>query len=137
TPEASVPGPQWGITQVCVVQRRASALPPMPGKIVPIETIRPPLPKPKTAGDYHSIEVIGQLRVSAEQFGRHFWHLVNTKVPNLRSRLECTPLKTIEYSDRYLRTPLTMRLLVETLRTLKAEYPGAFTSSTKIIVNTT
>ena len=137
TPEAKVPGPQWGLSEVCVVERLNSALPPVPGRLVAMEAIRPPLPAPKAAGDYHSIEVTGQLRVSAEQFGRHFWHLVNTKVPTLRKRLESTPLKTIEYSDRYLRTPLTMRLLLETLRALKAEYPGAFTSSTKIVINTT
>ncbi|PRQ06508.1 DEAD/DEAH box helicase [Enhygromyxa salina] len=134
--DARGPGSQWGRTEVCVVDRSPSPLPALAGNPISLDAIRPPLPAPSAAGDYHGIAIEGQLRVSTEVFGRHFWNLVHTKVPNLRKRLASAPLETIEYSDRYLRTPLTMRLLLETLRILKAENPGAFTDATKVVVNT-
>lgn len=61
-----------------------------------------------------------------------------SKVPALRGRLGSSPkLSVIEYTDRYLRTPLTARLLLESLRYLKSEFPNAIADDTEVIVTTT
>ena len=42
TPDASVPGNQWGVSDVCVVSRHDEPLPPCSGKRLTAEDIRPP-----------------------------------------------------------------------------------------------
>jgi DEAD/DEAH box helicase domain-containing protein len=135
SPEATIPGPQWGESDLCVFER-VDQLGARPGTLLALTDIRPPAPKPDAGGNYHNLEVIGQLRVPVDQFGRHFWQLVDTKVPALRKRLESQTLTRVEYTDRYLKTPLTVRLLLETLSYLRNHFPNAFGESTTIRVST-
>jgi DEAD/DEAH box helicase domain-containing protein len=133
--EAAIPGEQWGKTDLCVFERTGE-LQVRSGKQLSLADIRPPAPEPERGGDYHYIGITGQLRVPVDQFGRHFWNLAFAKIPALRRRLESQALTCIEYTDRYLKTPLTVRLLLETFAYLRKEFPTSFSDATEVRVNT-
>lgn len=59
-------------------------------------------------------------------FGKRFWDLVLVAEASPGELLSTgAPVASIEYVDRYLVTPLAMRLLTEVLRALRARFPVA------------
>jgi len=62
------------------------------------------------------VEVNNQLNASVEAFGRSFWNFIEGQSVALGGRVKKkTPLRAIKYSDRYLNSPLPVRLLREVL----------------------
>jgi hypothetical protein len=58
-----------------------------------------------------------------ERFARNFWEVVLAKVPSLRARFGGdSRVSRIEYTDRYLRNPITVRLLLEAVRYLVTDF---------------
>jgi hypothetical protein len=62
------------------------------------------------------VEVKNQLNAPVESFGRSFWSFIEGQSVALGERVKKkTRLREIEYSDRYLNSPLPVRLLREVL----------------------
>ena len=62
------------------------------------------------------MEVNSQLNGRIEDFGSAFWQLMEKRSPSLQLRTKAkSPLLEIEYSDRYLNSPLPVRLFREVL----------------------
>jgi hypothetical protein len=60
------------------------------------------------------IGITAHLNGSIENFGRAFWDLVAKNAAAIGRRVAAnTPLRAIEYSDRYLNSPLPVRLVCE------------------------
>jgi len=77
-----------------------------------------------------------ELNGSSRQFGQRAWQRVFDDVPELHRRLVGNqPLTELHYSDRYLRSPLTVLLLRELVRAL-ADYPGGLVTSTRFAIAT-
>ena len=63
------------------------------------------------------VEVTSQLDGGVDRFGERFWTLLSAESAAIARRIESkTPLLAIEYSDRYLNSPLPVRLLMEVLK---------------------
>ncbi|NVB37502.1 DEAD/DEAH box helicase [Pseudenhygromyxa sp. WMMC2535] len=136
--DSMVPGPAWANVDVCVYKRDQDPLVPLASKPLSAEDIRPPAPQNDTGGDYHCVEVLGQFRGPLSNFGRNFWNVVFSRVPALRQRLESgVELSSLEYTDRYLRSPLMLRALLETLKQLQEQFPPVLTTATPISIRTT
>jgi len=74
-----------------------------------------------------------ELNGRVEDFGETFWRFVSQRSPLVGGRLERnTPLVSIEYSDRYLNSPLPVRLLAEVI----AHAPGMSSSSAVKLITT-
>ena len=68
------------------------------------------------AGSLTELRIVHELDGSSKELGRKFWQLLNAKVPGLERRLATkSPLAQIEYEDRYLRSPLHLKVLFEIL----------------------
>ena len=134
--EPTIPGPHWGTGTdvVTVSQSSREPLSEPRGKLVTLEELRP---KPPAGGNVHTVEIHRQLSVHIERFGRGLWTIVLEKVPMLEARLKTgARVARIEYEDRYLRTPLTIRLLVEAIHHLFKTFPSTFTSTTGVAIST-
>lgn len=135
--DAAVPGPGWGGNSNesrMVVGGSTGGHEAIVGKVVSHERLHPPAP---AGGDFHGLEIQRQLTVSADRFGGAVWGLVFEKVPALRSRLQSGPkVKTLEYTDRYLRSPLMVRLLFESVRHLLSEFGATVTDAVRVVIST-
>lgn len=93
-------------------------------------------PKPPPAG-YQRVEVIRQLDGSAGGFGERFWRLLEGVSPELSQKLAGkTPLRSVAYSDRYLRSPLAAKLAIDALGALHGLSGGAHDETRFHIVTT-
>ena len=78
------------------------------------EDIRP-------AGTVTELTIATGMEGSVLQFGARFWEIMASHSPELKQRLvQRLPLRSVRYRDRYIRSPLSLRLLVEVMRALKA-----------------
>jgi len=69
-------------------------------------------------------------------FGQRAWEHIFSLVPDLKRQLKNNqPLEILSYSDRYLRSPLVLRLLMEFLRPL-TKFPGGIDHQTRISIQT-
>lgn len=74
------------------------------------------------AGTFAEMAVTNELDGGIEVFGQKFWRAVRVRVPELDARLaEGVRLSRVVYADRYLRSPLTVRLFREVLAGLRAQ----------------
>lgn len=133
-PEMLVPGPDWGepgeANGSSVRSGGAVALT-TTGELIPPDRIRRPIP-----GTLRVIDVGDALNGPLDGFGDRFWQLLEAHAPRLAEVLSTgSKLASIEYSDRYLKSPLSARLLVEVLRSLNAR-GSCIDSSTQIAVHT-
>jgi hypothetical protein len=77
-------------------------------------------------------ELAGPVRT----FGNRFWRAVLDKAPDFQRRLQLGDnIGRIEYQDRYIKSPLVMRLVIELLRGLK-ELGGDAMRSARVVVAT-
>lgn len=87
-----------------------------------------------TSAGQHRLAIDTELNGSITDFGREFWGLINSAAPQLMKMMIVKGrANKITYSDRYLKNPLTMRLLQEYLRFLPDEVIG---ENTKLFVKT-
>ena len=114
-PGEAVPGPKWGLGERApLVQGPAPDLPTTKG----LAADR--LAK-ASSGNAHFIPVRERLDGRAARFGRAFWNLLESEAPLAVSALRTHGVREVTYVDRYLRSPLAVRLLVEVIR----HRPGA------------
>ncbi len=81
--------------------------------LVPASDIRP-------AGGDSDVSLSTELDGTTLGFGERFWSLLRTASPGLAALLdnEANPLQKVSYSDRYLRNPLAVSLLVDLIYAL-------------------
>ena len=108
----AVPGPDWGLGAVAALVRGdAPALPATTtqdtAKLVAALT-----------GNARMIHARDRLDGSVSEFGRAFWKLLATEVPVTVTALKKHGVAEVTYVDRYLMTPLALRLLSEVLRSM-------------------
>jgi DEAD/DEAH box helicase domain-containing protein len=132
TPEMLVPGPDWGEPgdgDRNTVRTGSPLVLPLVGEILSADQIRRPIP-----GTLRVIDVGDALNGAVNTFGSRFWQLVEARAPRLAEVLASGPhLASVEYSDRYLRSPLSVRLLAEVLSSLSA-CAGGIDATTRISV---
>ncbi len=114
-----------------VVLRQESQLAAIPGSPQNAEFLRR-----QPEGMFQGLEIRDQLNGAISDFGRRFWQQMFGASPRLRQRLgHPQRLHAVLYSDRYLRSPLTMRLLYEVLNHLR-EQPGGIGPGTAVRIIT-
>lgn len=118
--DALIPRPHWGGGEsggllVRVLENQPlSPLPETWRRLDPAE-IRQPVP------GVIALTLTRELDGSSADFGRRAWTLLEQRIPALAERLHRNaPLQTMHYTDRYLRSPLTLLLLHELLNGLPA-----------------
>jgi DEAD/DEAH box helicase domain-containing protein len=133
--DALAPTPHWGSGEgglqfVRVYHDRPLA--PIPTAWRPLTT-RELRSAPDTL---YAIAITTELNGSRRHFGQRAWQRVCEAVPQLHQRLVGPqPLAAVHYSDRYLRSPLTVLLLRDLLGALAA-YPGGLVASTRVAIAT-
>jgi hypothetical protein len=82
------------------------------------------------------IAITNELNGSRRQFGQRAWQRILEAEPPLQKRLVGKqPLAAVHYSDRYLRSPLTVLLMRELFGAL-AHYPGGLVANTQLAITT-
>lgn len=117
---ARIPGGSWGTgidgsrTVRVRTDERSDAL---TGTVVTPGSLRR-----KFDGTLAELAVTTEFDGGIETFGQRFWSALRARVPGLDSRLaNGSLLARILYADRYLKSPLTVRLLRELLVGLRAQ----------------
>lgn len=130
-----VPGEDWGKPANDAYSLRVDAdqtLPSAAGDVVALAGLRSALP-----GTFVAVTVGTQLNGPVSSFGARLLGQIRAQAPLLMNQLNGgAVLRAVQYSDRYLRSPLSVRLLVETLRQL-ASYPGGLNKNTTVTVRST
>lgn len=130
-----VPGEVWGQPSEPGGSVRLHAEEPLagrPGRVVAASEIRCAIP-----GTFVAVTVGTQLNGDVKGFGARLFGQLGRPAPGLISRLKEAPgLNSLQYSDRYLRSPLSVRLLAEVLRHLTS-LPGGLTAQTAVLVRST
>jgi len=133
--DALAPTPRWGNGEGGAQFVRVCSDHPLPP--IPTTWLHKTATELRSApGTLFPISITKELNGSRRQFGQRAWQRVFDEVPQLQKRLGGEqPLATLHYSDRYLRSPLTLLLLRELLGTLAA-YPGGLVASTRFTITT-
>jgi hypothetical protein len=87
-------------------------------------------------GDTYSVSITNEFDGPLRQFGDQAWVLLATRMPELKKKL-CgnQQLTSILYSDRYLRSPLSLLLLKELFKAI-LKYSGGINNDTHLKVTT-
>ena len=94
------------------------------------------LPRP-APGQFKRIAITRQLDGSITGLGERFWRMIEGASPALRERLDGTvPLRSVMYSDRYVRSPLVARLVRCVVDGLRGRR-GGVGSRTRLTIHTT
>jgi len=94
------------------------------------------LPRP-APGQFKRLALTRQLDGSIIGLGERFWRLMEGASPALRERLDgVVPLRSVTYSDRYVRSPLVARLVRCVIDGLRGRR-GGVGSRTKVQIHTT
>jgi len=84
----------------------------------------------------NTLEIKKELDGNSIGFGNRAWALIAVKVPELQARLQsAVPLIRVEYTDRYLRSPLVLHLVHSLLEGL-CQYKGGKQSETLTQIKT-
>ena len=115
----AVPGPHWGEgAETALVQGPAPRLP-ASTRVATDQFIAP------SAGNARLIRARDRLDGRAADFGQAFWKLLAAEAPSSVAALRAHKVRSATYTDRYLLTPLALRLFVEVIRKM----PGAKAAS--------
>ena len=132
-PAALVPGPDWGIGSGDAHVIRAASedeRPDLRGRPLQPRDLRvlPP-------GTVSLIELGPEIRGSVSRFGSTFWAAVGSACRDVRERIQGqAPIAEVQYSDRYISSPLAMRALLEVVRSLTdAAGKGAEGAKLKVV----
>lgn len=111
------PGPLWGrgTSDAALVRgHEEGPLGPVPGREPAARLLERPRPDL-----FRRLEMRAQLDGAVAAFGEAFWSLVDGAAPGVLDRIaRREAIERIEVDDRYLNSPLTVRLLYEVLRRL-------------------
>ena len=81
-----------------------------------------------SSGNARLVRAGARLDGRAADFGRAFWNLLETEAPLSVAALRTHGIREIHYVDRYLLTPLSLRLLFEVIR----KAPGGKSATVRI-----
>lgn len=133
---ALAPNPEWGVAGESNIQfvRMATnvLLQPLPRnwKRIELKELR------RVAPGVTELIITNQFDGASLTFGERAWNWIFETVPDLGNRLDLSSkLIEVRYSDRYLRSPLTLLLLHSLLKGL-AHYKGGLAGTTKISILT-
>jgi DEAD/DEAH box helicase domain-containing protein len=99
-------------------------------KFIPSSTIRKP------EGNLFSTSITNEFDGPIVFFGARAWTHIFSLIPEIEKYLKNSqPLAFISYSDRYLRSPIVLRLLREFLSPL-SDYPGGINNETQLTIYT-
>ena len=119
TAEEAIPGPQWGQGT-----ERPLVRGPLP-ELAPPQTWSSKRLIELKGGNAQLIRVGKRLDGRAAEFGRAFWKLLDSEAPLIVPAMKSHGIVEAVYTDRYLRNPLSLRLLFEVFRRM----PGSKTAS--------
>ena len=120
----SVPGAQWGNgAEVALVRGPPSELP-VPNTLAVTRLVE------LSSGNAHLIRVGVRLNGEVASFGDVFWKLLTEEAPLTVAAIRTQKIHSVTYTDRYLLTPLSLRLLFEVVRKM----PGS--AATNLCVST-
>jgi len=115
---ASTPGPGWGVPEAEGILVRGNELRPehtVTGQVIEASSLRR-VPE----GTSYRVDIGAKLDGDIRLFGSFFWDVLNERLPEvLRFTSGIAEASRVTYSDRYLRSPLSVRLLFEALVGLK------------------
>ena len=114
--EATVPDPTWGQGYRFVRVTSSTALAALPSnwRHVDQDSIR------KQSAGIAELRIANELNGALATFGDRVWNHVRAHVPDLKRFLQVGRLVEVRYSDRYLRSPLSVMLILSLLRPLAA-----------------
>ncbi len=127
----AVPGPDWGLGAAAVLVRGDA--PELPATTT-IDTAKVVA---ASTGNARMIHARDRLDGFVGGFGRAFWKLLATAVPLTIAALKQHGVAQATYVDRYLTTPLTLRLLSEVLRAMPGAPPAGLTVQTARVSRST
>lgn len=137
-PRAGIPDQHWGLSDQTspLVLGKATTIPGVVGaRRINLDELDDP---GKNELGYIELAIHRQLDVNFLRFGEAFWSLVCERMPSANKKLsgQC-PLRAIEYTDRYVKSPLTVRLLLEVLSAAQRLFPSAFVDEPSFTLYTT
>ena len=123
----AIPAPQWGRgTEVALVQGPSPDLP-APKTLASTRLIE------LTSGNARLIRLGVRLDGRVTSFGRTFWKLLTEEVPLTVAAIRTHKIQAVTYTDRYLLTPLALRLMFEVVRKMPgSEETNLFVSTARI-----
>ena len=120
----AIPGPQWGHgAEVALVQG-------FPPELPATQSLASDRLVEVSSGNAHLIRPGVRLNGRVASFGRTFWKILTEEAPLTIAAIRAHKVHAVTYTDRYLLTPLALRLLVEVVRKM----PGA--GATSLYVST-
>ena len=118
----AVPGPQWGHgADLALVQGPSPELP-------ATQSLASDWLVKVSSGNAHLIRLGLRLNGRVASFGNTFWRVLAEEAPLTVAAIRAHKVHAVTYTDRYLLTPLTLRLLVEVVRKM----PGAGATSVRV-----
>jgi ATP-dependent helicase YprA (DUF1998 family) len=78
------------------------------------------------------VDISSEIDGALNGFGERFWTQIHGKTPLIADLARAEPLQTIGYTDRYLKSPLVVRLIYEILKAA----PGLSRSTTTLRLST-
>ncbi len=72
------------------------------------------------------LDIDDELHGKGGEFGERFWDLLLSKHKGFAKLFETEEIATIQYTDRYLKTPLGIALLLQVLKELDTRYPNSY-----------
>ena len=114
------PGPSWGRNvagERCVIYVTNHPLPPLTGIVLGASALRQ-----SHEGTVNEIQIRRELDGPAGQFGSRFWERILRQSPILAGALSSGhELAEVRYADRYLRSPIAIRLFLSVIGALSPE----------------
>lgn len=116
--ESLAPGPAWGAagTDTPIVRQKCERQLSPPVRRLTLESVDSV--RPYQCSVYTAR---GELDGRVEDFGRKFWSQLVNVAPWLQKSLNSGAPQSIEYSDRYMMSPLAARLFYEVVRAMLAD----------------
>ena len=129
--DALVPGLNWGVAGESAHVVRGPSTP-----VAKLDHVDPATLYGPPPGKEDRVELAEPLRGSLDGLGSRYWKEIFDKSPHLQVRLQQrVPVREVLYSDRYVRSPLVARLLLEVLAQL-VQISGDATRDTRFRIVT-
>jgi hypothetical protein len=133
--DAAAPGPDWGrsggAAHAVIKRVEAKPLPAIAGRELTVADLRRAPP-----GNVLELQIRNELDGPVADFGARFWRMLADAQPSLRARFKSGgALKEIHYTDRYLKSPLVVKLLGQVIFAL-ADMEHVVNSDTQLIIRT-
>ena len=113
----AIPGPHWGLGEEAPLVRGCADKLPETSEFSGEQLVR------LSSGNARLILVGAQLDGQVANFGRRFWALLEVADPIIMASIRTHGVRKAVYSDRYLLTPLNLRLFLEVFRLVPGGKP--------------